>query len=221
MTPVGQNLRQLLTGLSDRQFEQLYGVVEPLEPPEAQALLADFEPPWWIVGGWAIQAFTGVQRPHEDLDVCILARDVPRLVEHFLGTHHVWATGAGMLCPVLAVEQELPSWLHQLWVRHDASSPWLLDFIVTPDRGGKWIFQREPSYVDELERVTWLADDGITYQKPEITLAFKAALDRDKDWHDLNSTVPLLDPPARSWLADTVARLYPDHDWLPLLDSTG
>ena len=34
---------------------------------------------WWVVGGWAIEAFTGVARRHEDIDLVIWARDLPLL----------------------------------------------------------------------------------------------------------------------------------------------
>ena len=31
--------------------------------------MAGFDRPWWIVGGWSIEAFTGVPREHEDVDL--------------------------------------------------------------------------------------------------------------------------------------------------------
>ena len=211
------DFQRVLADLSDEEFERLYGPLARLQPNEAAALLDGFPAPWWIVGGWAIEAFTGDHRPHEDVDVCVLARDVPMLLDHFLGTHHLWAAGAGMMCPLLTASQRLPSWLNQIWVRQDATQPWLLDVIVTPDREGRWVFRRDPTVVEDLERVTWLADDGITYQSPEITLAFKAALDRPKDTVDLEAALPRLGPAAVRWLRRTVARLHPDHPWIQRL----
>lgn len=79
------------------------------------------------------------------------------------------------------------------------------------------MFQRDRAYVDDLQSVTWTANDGIVYQKPEITLVFKAAHSRPKDRIDLESCLPLLTSPARLWLAETVERLYPGHSWLGLL----
>jgi hypothetical protein len=46
---------------------------------------------------------------------------------------------------------------------------------------------------------------------------FKARLGRLKDDRDLDRCLPLLTGPARSWLAEGVARLFPDHVWLDRL----
>lgn len=218
---VAEELLELVSALSDDQFEQLYGPLARLQPSEAAELFEGFNASWWIVGGWAIEAFSGRQREHEDLDVCILARDVPRLLGHFIGTHHVWGTGGGVMCPLLSANQRLPTWLNQIWVRETATAPWLLDVIVTPDRDGKWVFQRDQTYVDDLQSVTWTANDGIVYQKPEITLAFKAAHSRLKDRADLESCLPRLTPAATAWLTETLEHLYPGHPWLGLLGQSG
>ncbi len=41
--------------------------------------------PWWIGGGWALEAFTGLSRPHDDLDVCVSSTDVPEVVTTMSG----------------------------------------------------------------------------------------------------------------------------------------
>lgn len=214
---MADDLLRLLGGLTDEQFERLYGPLARLSPDDAATLLDGLDAPWWVVGGWAMEAFSGVERPHEDLDLCVLARDVPLVVQHFLGSHHLWATGGGVMCPIVSVDQQLPPWLHQIWIRESAADPWLLDIIITPDRDGRWVFHRDPAVVADLDTVTWTAPDGIVYQRPEVTLAFKAAHARTKDTADLHAALPLLDERARRWLRETVARLHPAHRWLDLL----
>ena len=44
--------------------------------------MAGFGRPWWLVGGWSIEAYTGVPREHEDVDLSILACDVPAFRAH-------------------------------------------------------------------------------------------------------------------------------------------
>ena len=66
----------------DEEFFALYGPWDPLDPPGLAEFMSGFERPWWIVGGWAIEAFTGVLREHEDVDLSILACDIPALREH-------------------------------------------------------------------------------------------------------------------------------------------
>ena len=48
--------------VEEREFQRLYVVWAPTTPGDAAALFARFERPWWISGGWAIDAFTGVAR---------------------------------------------------------------------------------------------------------------------------------------------------------------
>ena len=53
--------------------------------------MAGFERPWWIVGGWSIEAFTGVPREHEDVDLSILASDVPAFRAHLRDAWTPWS----------------------------------------------------------------------------------------------------------------------------------
>ena len=63
-------------------YDRWFGAWAPLDPPRLAEFMAGFERPWWIVGGWSIEAFTGVLREHEDVDLSILACDVPALRAH-------------------------------------------------------------------------------------------------------------------------------------------
>lgn len=214
---VDDEFRQRIDALSEDEFQQLYGRWEHLRPADAAVLLAGCDAPWWVAGGWALEAFSGVRRPHDDLDVCVLERDVPDLVEHFLATHHVWAAGSGGLCPMLAPSQPVPAHMRQLWIRERATEPWLLDVLITPHHENRWAFHRDPSVVEDIERVIWVAEDGITYLRPEIALASKAQLARAKDTADFDAVLPRLGPEARRWLEDVLARVHPGHPWLDRL----
>ncbi len=44
--------------------------------PSTMRFHGRLERPWWIVGGWAVEAFTGVAREHDDLDISILSDDI-------------------------------------------------------------------------------------------------------------------------------------------------
>ena len=88
----------------------------------------------------------------------------------------------------------------QIWLRRDASSPWEVDLPITPDRDGLWTSKRWSSHVAPVDDVTWVADDGIRYLRPEITLHFKARFQRPKDERDLEVALPLLTEDRRAWL---------------------
>ncbi|HEU4948011.1 MAG TPA: hypothetical protein VFT31_12735 [Kribbella sp.] len=195
-------------------FQRLYGPVQPVSRTEAREFLDSFGGPWWIAGGWSIEAYTGVPRHHEDLDVSIWRKDLPELVSLAEGRYHVWSAGSGLLGPVSIERPELPDHADQVWLREHALAPWRYDVVLNPDRDGRWVFRRDPSMDFDLDEVTWVADDGIRYITPEMSLAYKAKLDRPKDRVDLAVTLPLLPAAKRTWLADMVDHLHPGHPWL-------
>ena len=87
--------------LPPEAFRRWYGGWDPLTPATTGELMAGFDRPWWVVGGWTIEAFTGVPREHEDMldargrvvdrlehvgDLREAARDPPEL-DVVLGRH--------------------------------------------------------------------------------------------------------------------------------------
>jgi hypothetical protein len=206
-----------LAPMDDEEFNRWYGAWEPLDPPGLAELMRGFDRSWWIVGGWAVEAFTGVAREHEDVDLSILACDVPAFREH-LGTDWTpWSNHGGTLRPLSDRSPEPLSVESQIWIRRDSRSPWVVDLPITPDRDGLWTNKRWPDHAVPVEEATWVAGDGLRYVRPEIALLYKAALDREKDRADLEAAWPLLDGVSRSWLRDLVDRtLGADHPWLAL-----
>jgi hypothetical protein len=202
-----------VTHLAPADFDRWYGGWAPFDPAGVAAFMAGFDRPWWVVGGWSIQAFTGVARPHEDLDISILATDAEAF-RVFLGDRWTpWNVDESWFRPFDgrfgAIRPD-----SQIWVRRDAGSPWVLDVPLTPTTdGGRWTNKRHPAHTEDLDDVTWVAADGLRYARPEVTLMFKAAQVRAKDRRDAAVTLPMLDRPARRWLRDAVARFAPEHPW--------
>jgi hypothetical protein len=83
----------------DVEFYRWYGPWAPLTPPAVEALFAGLEAPWWIVGGWAIEAFTGQPRVHEDIDVGFFRADLPLILERLAPDLCVWSNLSGTLRP--------------------------------------------------------------------------------------------------------------------------
>lgn len=195
------------------ELDRWYGRWDPLSPATIGAFMAGFERPWWIVGGWSIEAFTGVSRDHEDLDVSMLASDAEAFRD-FLGERYTpWHVSEDWFRPF---DQRFPDVRpdSQLWVREQAGAPWLLDIPLTGDTDGQWSNKRWPAQVAPIEEVTWVAGDGLRYQRPEVTLMFKARQDREKDRADARLVLPMLDAGQRRWLRATVGQLHPGHPWL-------
>ncbi len=198
----------------DDAFLALYGDWDPLPPSEVAKELDGFGRPWWVVGGWAIEAASGYRREHEDTDISILSTDVASLVEHLRGRWHVWNNVGGVLHPLgdRWVQGDEPR--SQLWLRRDARSPWVLDIPLTPSSNGEWTNKFLDRHVAQVDEVTWIAHDGISYLLPEIVLVYKARLRRPKDEPDFEATLPLLTPERRTWMRSALELVAPGHHWL-------
>ena len=199
-------------------WEHRYGAWDSFDLDAGRAFLGGFDRAWWLVGGWALEAFTGVPREHEDLDVSMLACDVPRFREFIGDRWHLWTITNGSLRPLDDHWPDLPEPDCQIWVRRDASSPWVIDMPRTPGGDGPGQNKRFPVPVLDLGVATWVGTDGVRALKPEIVLLFKARLDRVKDRRDRDRALPLLSNQQRAWLGESIAALYPGHAWLDLLE---
>jgi Aminoglycoside-2''-adenylyltransferase len=201
------------------EFQRLYGAWASTTPLDAAALLDGFAGPWWVSGGWAIDAFTGRTRPHKDVDVTVFRRDVAALRRHAAGRFDLWAAGSGALRPLDDARPGVPRWAGQLWMREQATAPWLLDVLLNPGGPRRWVFKRDRSVSLLLDDATWVAPDGVRYLRPELVLAHKLRHARPVDDEDLRATLPLLDASSLSRLHDVLVRLDPSHRWREPVDA--
>jgi hypothetical protein len=200
-------------------FEARYGRWSSLTPARTAALLAGYPGDWWVVGGWAIEAFTGVPREHEDIDVVVRRHDLAALRAHLRPRFHLWSIeeGAFRLLDPVEADVPVPDGFFQIWVRRDAFSPWVADLQVHPGEPGTWLNRRLPSMVLPLDQATWVDPAGVRYQNPEGVLLSKASHLRDKDQRDFDVTLPMLSPARRRWLRTLLLRTLPGHPWLAAL----
>ena len=195
-------------------FQRIYGPLEPASLEEAAEFLEGSALTWWVVGGVALEAFTGVPRHHEDIDLSIFRRDLPLLRAHLAPRFHLWAAGPGLLH--LADDTAMPDESEQVWFREHALAPWRGEFLLNADVEGRWRSKRDPSFTAPLERATWVRD-GIRYLNPELVLSHKVQATRPKDDADFDAALPLLDDAQRSFLRHFLERNRPEHPWLPRL----
>jgi len=197
-----------------------YGHWAARTPQDVAALFAGYQGRWWVAGGWCLEAFTGVSRRHDDIDVEVLRQDLPLLRRHLAGRFHTWAVGSGMLLavypgdrPDAVADEVLFEGCGQMWLRRGAYELWEYDVQFNLGSADHWAYKRDPSLTRPWSEVLWQRD-GIWYLQPEIQLLYKAKGLRDKDIDDFEATLPHLDRTRRHWLATSIERTLPDHPWL-------
>ena len=195
------------------EIVRLYGPWLGRTPQDVAALLEGYDGPWWIAGGWAIEAFTGVAREHGDVDPSIPRSDVDRLRRHLDGRLDVWQADEGRLRPLLGEKDRISATCENLWLRRSGADPWEYDVILMDTTPTTWTFKRDARTTLPLAEILW-ERDGITYLRPEVQLLHKARALRPQDQTDFDACAPLLDASARGWLADALRLAHPGHPWL-------
>jgi hypothetical protein len=202
--------------LDHDEIVRLYGPWAARTPQDAAELLAGYDRPWWIAGGWAIEAFTGVPRAHGDVDPSIPRSDVGALRRHLDGRLDVWEADSGTLRPLLDGDDEVTDECENLWLRPSGAEPWEYDVILMHTTPTTWTFKRDARISRPLGDIVW-ERDGIRYLSPEVQLLHKARALRPQDRADFHACAPLLDDAARTWLVDALELAHPHHPWLESL----
>ena len=180
-------------------------------------ILAGFDRPWWVAGGWAIDLAVGrTTREHEDVEIAVRFDD-QEAVRAALESWELWIAYEGSLTPWERGDRiELPR--HQLWARRTADAPWSLEILFERHDGDDWIFRRDDRIRRRLTEFG-AAADGLPIVAPEVQLLFKAKYRRAKDEHDFAVMQSLLSDEAAAWLRASLALIDPDHEWLRDLPS--
>jgi hypothetical protein len=190
-----------------------------VSPQDVAEILVEFDRPWWIAVGWAIDAFTGTTRDHEDIDVGIFRRDMPRLWWTLDRAVHLWSVSRDGMRPLDASRPRADRRAGQVLLRENAHAPWLIDFLLTPQHNGALVNRRDRSVVAQLDEVTLTDPDGVRFLRHEIVLTFNAKHARPKDGADLERVLPLLSDLQRRQLDTYLRNREPTHQWIPLLHS--
>ncbi len=186
----------------------------PLAPDALPALLGGVDAPWWLAGGWAVDAFVGrVTRVHEDTDVLVLRRDQAAFRAALAHWDVHAADPPGTLRP-WPVGETLPPEVHDVWCRPTPSSPWALQLMIDDTDGEDWVYRRDTRLRRPVSSLAGPASDSARLVlAPEVQLLQKSKGRRPKDEADFATAEPALSLSARAWLRDALDLVSPGHDW--------
>ena len=205
--------------LSHEELTRIYGPWLHRTPAEAAELFDGYPGRWWIAGGWALEAYTGVRRPHGDLDPSIPRHELPLLRRHLAGRMDLWSADQETLRVLLPGDEDhdfLADSSENVWARSSGGEPWQYDIILMDVSDGRWVFKRDSRISRPVDEIVWSLE-GVPYLRPEVQLLHKAAGPRPKDQADFAATWPLLEPADRRWLRHAVELAHPAHPWLDVL----
>jgi hypothetical protein len=182
------------------------------EPLKIAALLAGFERPWFVAGGWAIDLFLGrVTRPHHDIEIAIFRPD-QHAIRAYLAGWQLAKAAAGEWSPWGDEWLDLP--IHQIRARPPAADSAVLDIMLDEAASGEWRFRRNLAIRRPLSYLALRTDGGVPFLCPEVVLLYKSKRPRAQDEADFANTLGRLGDERRAWLAQSLRADYPDHPWL-------
>ncbi|MFI7611177.1 nucleotidyltransferase domain-containing protein [Nonomuraea terrae] len=227
----------------DEHFSRETAAPVPRAVAYVRDLLDGFGPAWVLCGGWAADAWLGRQtRDHGDVDIAVFHPDQRAIAEHFPG----WAlVGHDPNVPGDTTEHwdgrhlDLPAHIHvpergsPLSTSADLTHPaFEFEFLLNERSGDDWILNREHGIAVPLHRGVRPSRWGLPTAVPEVVLFFKAGghltaaeartandVLRPRDEQDLFALLPALTAGRRSWLAQSLGTVRPEHRWLAHLRS--
>ncbi len=194
-----------------REVETKFRTVE-----KVVRLLAGFDRPWFVAGGWAIDLYLGrVTRPHGDVDVGLFRVDQDALRRHLTewefqkvegGNLETWEEGEWLETPV-----------HELHARREEGDPRHIEFLLNESSGDVWHFRRNHAVTRPLGEIHLRTPSRTPFLAPEVVLLYKAKKTTATDELDFCTVRPSLSEKARNWLRDALEVCHPGHHWTAVL----
>jgi len=204
--------------------------------------MSSFTSPWFVCGGWAVDAWLGRQtRDHGDFDISIFHDDQRALFDHLadwnLIAHDPNVAGA-TIEPWDGRTLGLPAHIHarpggarnrdllEAWVRNPGSQSrdgQDLEIILNQRDGSRWIMDEE-RLVSLPVIHSFRPALGVHVAVPEALMFFKATAyrgipgyPRAHDEADFRALAPLLSAEGHSWLRGAIIVIDSAHPWLTML----
>jgi hypothetical protein len=182
----------------------------------AVKFLADYDRPWAVCGGWAIDLFLNcVTRPHKDVDFAVLRKD-QLVIQEYLSTRGWTLEKAinGQLLPWQVGEWiNLP--VHTIWCKNPNASPDFVELLFNEVDESNFHFRRDTSITLPVDKTVISSPSGIPILAPEIVLLYKSKnVETSPYVGEFKKVLPKLSHEARDWFATALKKSYTNHVWL-------
>ncbi len=176
-------------------------------------LMATFPGTWFLIGGWAVDAWVGSQtRDHLDVDIGLFREDERAVFVHLRGWHM-----AAHDTPDAAHDDQWDGHALRFPAHVHARKPgWPeLDINFNERHGSRWIVNRRPRLTVSVDSAARENAWGLPVLVPKLILWHKGrAQIRPHDQQDFDSLLPRLDEAQREWLNRALAMVDARHPWL-------
>ncbi|MGB2698431.1 MAG: hypothetical protein WBD28_11320 [Candidatus Zixiibacteriota bacterium] len=188
-------------------------------PRKVFKLLAGFEKPWFVAGGWAVDLFLGkVTREHEDIEIAIFRCDQLTLRNYLNDWEFKKVIPEPKMHTELWKEDE---WLdlpvHEIHAENSSSEISHLEILLNESSNDEWRFRRNPIITRPISMLGTHSENGIPFLNPEIVLLYKAKNPNPWDEADFENIARVLDRDRKSWLKQVIQTCYPGHSWINIL----
>ncbi|MEQ4209262.1 hypothetical protein ABN028_32535 [Actinopolymorpha sp. B17G11] len=200
-------------------------------------LMAGFRHPWFLCGGWAVDAWLGYQsRDHGDVDIVVFHDDQRAVFDHLDGWEliaHDPHVPDDTNEPWDGRHLDLPAHIHVPHPRSTLASSsarfnaeFEFEFLLNERSTDEWVLAHEPRVALPIGHAVKQSAWQIPTALPEIALFYKAgghlapaeAGDlRPHDELDFLALLPILTTSQRTWLRDALTLTHPAHPWLTQL----
>lgn len=173
------------------------------------SLMKNYEHPWCIAGGWAIDLFFGnMTREHHDIEILALREDQHHLQKYLAG-YSFQKVKDGQIEPWLLNEWlELP--IHEAYAEDKNNK---IEILFNESDNTDWIFRRDSRIRRPLSECIITSSNGVSYLNPAIGLLYKSKNPREKDEQDFKNIYRYLDKTDKQWLKEAIQICYSEHSW--------
>ena len=182
-------------------------------PLSIASVMSDFQPSWFVAGGWAIDLFLEKEtRPHEDIEIAVFRKDQIALHDYFNGWLLQKIVNGE---PVVWQQNErlsLPT--HEIHCFNETMQPPQIEILLNESNKTNWIYRRNQKIRRPLTKIQFETGAGEKFLCPEIVLLYKSKNPRTKDEQDFQAVVKHLEAEQKQWLREAIRICNPEHHWL-------